>query len=217
MLNQPTRFLVTLLLAACGSAEPSASGSVPTSAKPDATAVAAKPAASAAASGAPSGAASAQASVATATPPPPNPNPVARPCEITLLTTPNQGQECVYVPRLQPEGEPIELCTATAKLSYRYDANGLITHAGLATYNLKKDRTFTRKEGKDSVEVQFDNAGRLIAKGKQKLSWDDVGRLISETEGKRSVQYKYAADGTFESSNNGQGRVLHAQLGRGEA
>lgn len=131
-----------------------------------------------------------------------------QPCEITTKSVdPSANLECFEVRALQVAGHPQRICAPlTAGYRYTYDNKGRVTNDGLYAYEHGEGGKAKLRwigDGPGSVSKgEFDTVGRKTRGDNASYEFDEHGRLVRSTYGKRFTAVKFAADGTYESSNN---------------
>lgn len=129
--------------------------------------------------------------------------PFVRPCSIAITTAPNTPEGCYRTYRVRPEGTLTNLCmTGMSSVTYRYDAQGRITAGHNSSYRWTGPRAGVRTSGRTRTNVQLDDQGRLSREGEETITYDAQGRLAREATRTRHVEYRYAADGTYEIGHN---------------
>ncbi len=142
----------------------------------------------------------------------PEPQPVefakTQPCTITTKSRdPEANLECFEVRALQVAGHPQRICSPIDEpYTFTYDDRGRVLDDGRYSYEYRRGGKAVMTwigGGKPTVfQAEFDAAGRMVRAGKARHQFDEGGRLVRSEYGRRFTATKYAADGTYLTSNN---------------
>lgn len=129
--------------------------------------------------------------------------PFARPCSLAISTAPNTEAGCYRTYRVRPEGTLTDLCmTGMSNVTYRYDEQGRILAGHHTSYQWTGPRAGFRTSGRTRTSVRLDDQLRFVTEGSETITYDAQGRLAREATRTRHVDYRHAADGTFEIGHN---------------
>ncbi len=115
----------------------------------------------------------------------------------------DSGPACITLDRVQPESVPLGVCFGEpTTLRFRYDAEARIVESPSGTYTHRTGGRATWSRGRERIALTFDEAHRLIQRGRVRYRYDDAGRLVRIEESGHHLAYVYGADDTYTTEHD---------------